>query len=348
MTTPTHCASCGHELGVGRFCTNCGQPVPGRHPEAAPAAGAPVVPPPTGQLPPAARYPLYADAPTVLPPAPPSAPPGAPGPAPAAITRPVPAPAPAPSAPPPGAPRAGDRSVRRWLPWAIGVLMLALVAGIGTFLLVAAGGDDGERADDDRTGTATDRRTDETEPTRPDPSGRPRPDRTGTTGPVAEPPDDEVSDLTSTARAQVPATAPPSRDRRNRPVTYDAENMLDDRPRTAWRMPGDGTGATLVFDLGEEVVLTEVGLVNGYAKIDGADNWYLGNRRIRVVQWEFDDGTRITQRLTDGRALQSLPVGPVATTRVVLRLVEVTPPGEGPAGRDFTAISDVRLRGAPA
>ncbi|MCR1781651.1 hypothetical protein KVF89_03815 [Nocardioides carbamazepini] len=339
MTTPTHCTSCGHELGVGRFCTNCGQPVPGRHPEAAPAASAPVVPPPTGQLPPAARYPLYAEAPTTRP-----------GPPPAPVTQTAPAPpAPAPYAPPPGTAPTRDRSAMPWLPWAIGVVMLALVAGIGAFLLVgAAADDDGDRADDDRTGAASAQRTDDAEPTGPDASDEPRPDSTGTAGPIDEPDPGDVSDLTSSASAEVPATAPGSRDRQNRPVTYDAENMLDRRPRTAWRMPGDGTGATVVFDLGEESVLTEVGLVNGYAKIDGADNWYLGNRRIRVVQWEFDDGTRITQELTDRRPMQTLAVGPVATRRIVLHLVEVTPPGTGPAGRDFTAISDVRFRGAPA
>ncbi|MDQ6524158.1 hypothetical protein RB608_11130 [Nocardioides sp. LHD-245] len=349
MTTPTHCTSCGHELGVGRFCTNCGQPVPGRHPEAVPPASAPVMPPPTGQLPPAARYPLYADATTGQPPHP--GPLGPPGPPPAPVTRAVPEPgAPAPYAPPPGAPPARERGDRRWLPWAVGVVVLALVAGIGAFLLVASGGDDDrDRAGDDDTGSATDQRTDGPRSVRPSGSSEePRPDSTGTAGPVEAPDPDDVADLTAAARAEVPATAPASRDRQNRPVTYDAANMLDGRPRTAWRMPGDGTGASLVFDLGQEVVLTEVGLVNGYAKIDGADNWYLGNRRIRVVQWEFDDGTRITQELTDRRPLQPLEVDAVASTRVVLHLLEVTPPGQGPAGRDFTAISDVRFRGAPA
>lgn len=334
MTTPTHCTSCGHELGVGRFCTNCGQPVPGRHPEAAPVAGVPVEPPPTGQLPPAARYPLYADAPTSPSGPPPAAPP-------AAVTQVAPPPLPPsvpPSVPPSGPLPDGERAATSWLPWLLGIVVLALVAGIGAFLLVSAGGDDG----DERDASAQDRRTDGSD------AEEPRPDSAGTDGPVEAPAPGDLRDLTSTAKAEVPATAPASRDRQNNPVTYVAGNMLDGRPRTAWRMPGDGTGATLVFDLGDEVVLTEVGLVNGYAKIDGADNWYRGNRRIRAVQWEFDDGTRITQDLTDRRTTQLMPVDPVATSRVLLHLVEVTAPGKGPAGRDFTAISDVRFRGAPA
>ncbi|WP_418062776.1 zinc ribbon domain-containing protein [Pimelobacter simplex] len=329
MTTPTYCTSCGHELGIGRFCTNCGQPVPGRHPEAAPSSGAPaavtaVVPPPTGQLPPAARYPLYADG------TPPPAP-GAPG-----------APPPPPQyAPPPGppvapAPAPGGRSR---LPWVIAVVVVALVAGVGAFLVVSAGDDSPskpDRASDGGSPRATD----------PEPSSPVEPDSTGTGGPVEPPVPGHVVDLTAGASAQVPATAPASRDRDNRPVTFDAKNMLDDRPRTSWRMAGDGTGASLTFDLGQEVVLTEVGLINGYAKVDGADNWYRANRRIRTVQWEFDDGTRITQDLTDRRTVQLIPVGPVVTTRVVLHLVTVTPPGRGPNGRDYTAISEVRFRGA--
>jgi len=325
MTTPTYCTSCGHELGIGRFCTNCGQPVPGRHPEAAPSSGAPaaataVVPPPTGQLPPAARYPLYADGP---PPSPPTA--AAPQP---------------PYAPPPPPSRPGGRSR---LPWVVAVVVVALVAGVGAFLVVSAGGDDSpgreDRASDGGSPPATED---------PATSAPVEPDSTGTGGPVEAPLPGDVVDLTAGASAQVPATAPASRDRDNRPVTFEARNMLDDRPRTSWRMAGDGTGATLTFDLGQEVVLTDVGMINGYAKVDGADNWYRANRRIRSVQWEFDDGTRITQDLTDRRTVQLVPVGPVRTTRVVLHLVTVTAPGRGPNGRDFTAISEVRFRGAPA
>ncbi|WP_418059441.1 NADase-type glycan-binding domain-containing protein [Pimelobacter simplex] len=337
MTTPTYCTSCGHELGIGRFCTNCGQPVPGRHPEAAPASGAPVtavVPPPTGQLPPAARYPLFADgAPPPAPPAPPAAPPTA------AV------PVPPPSYAPPVTPAPAPGRSRSWVPWVIAVVVVALVAGIGAFLVVSAGGDDSPSTQDRANDGGAPPATKPTEPT----TGAPvEPDSTGTGSPVEPPAPGDVVDLTAGASAQVPATAPGSRDRDNHPVTFEARNMLDGQPRTSWRMAGDGTGATLTFDLGREVVLTEVGIINGYAKVDGADNWYRGNRRIRAVQWELDDGTRITQDLTDRRTVQLIPVGPVTTTRVVLHLVTVTPPGKGPNGRDFTAISEVRFRGAPA
>ena len=82
------CTSCGHQLGVGRFCTNCGAPVdsshPGRHPgqharspgASAPsddwrtdtaerrlsqAAADPRTPPAAVAPPPPPRYPLFAD-----------------------------------------------------------------------------------------------------------------------------------------------------------------------------------------------------------------------------------------------------------------------------------------------
>ncbi|MEV5002968.1 NADase-type glycan-binding domain-containing protein [Nocardioides sp. LML1-1-1.1] len=328
MSTPTYCTSCGHELGVGRFCTNCGKPVPGRHPEAAPGTSAPpatgpVVPPPVGQLPPSARYPLFADAPERAPEA--------------TATRVTPVPA----YPPPPAPPSSERRRRAWLPWVVAVVLLALVAGAGAVLLTG-GGDDDKAADERPSGTTS-------TPTDAPSSGTPdQPDATGTEGPVEAPDPDDVVDLTPDATAQVPTEAPPSRDRAGKQVRFVAANMWDGKPRTAWRMPGDGTGQTLTFDLGQDVVITEVGLINGYAKVDGSDNWYQGNRRIRAVQWEFDDGTRVTQELADRREVQRAELGPIATRTVTVHLLVVTAPGKGPNSRDFTAISELQLLGAPA
>lgn len=351
MTTPTYCTSCGHELGVGRFCTNCGKPVPGRHPEAVPASDVPpapatelapapptaVVPPPVGDIPPSPRYPLFADAP---PPAPPGAasyptlvrPPGGAG-----TTS-------LPPVSPPTVPRGepGRRPAPGWLPWLVALVLLALVAGIGGYLLVSSGDDDkaDDRAGNEQTDDPTDRAGDgSTEPDQPDSSG--------TGGPVADPDPGDVVDLTAGVTAEVPAVAPPSRDRANQPVRFVPENMWDGKPRTSWRMPGDGTGETLTFDLGQDVVITEVGMINGYAKVDGPDNWYRGNRRIRAVQWEFDDGTRITQEFADGQRIQMADIGPVETSTIRVHLLTVTEPGKGANGRDYTAISEIRFLGAP-
>lgn len=336
MTTPTFCIDCGHELGIGRFCTNCGKPVPGRHPEAMPSvdapttprATAPVVPPSADQLPPSARYPLYAEAPpTVMSP----------------VAPPMPAP---PHSRPPEVPSYdAPRPAPAWLPWAIALVVLAVVAGLGAFLLI--GGSDDDSAPDE----ARDGRDDPSAQTPgPSASGTDQPDKpdsTGTGAPADAPDPEDVVDLTADVSAEVPAVAPPSRDRQGQPVRFVAANMWDGRARTTWRMPGDGTGETLTFDLGTEVVLTDVGMINGYAKIDGPTNWYSGNRRVRAVQWEFDDGTRITQEFADRQTMQMAMIGPVRTSTVKVHLLTVTEPGKGANGRDFTAISEVRFLGAP-
>ena len=80
------CTSCGHQLGVGRFCTNCGAPVDSSTPDGTPvstpvtpapseddwrtdtaerrlsqAAADPRTPPAAVAPPPPPRYPLFAD-----------------------------------------------------------------------------------------------------------------------------------------------------------------------------------------------------------------------------------------------------------------------------------------------
>ena len=128
--------------------------------------------------------------------------------------------------------------------------------------------------------------------------------------------------------------------------------MLDGVPDTAWRAPGDGTGMKLTFTLREPTELHQVGLINGYAKTSTDSkgrtfDWYLGNRRIQDVVWVFDDGSKVRQQLTETRELQMVDVPDVVTGRVVLKLSTVSPPGEGSAARDFTAISEVSFLGTP-
>ncbi len=244
--------------------------------------------------------------------------------------------------PPPSYPTAPNVT-RSWLPWLIALVVLALVAALGAFLLL--GGDDGEQAADDsrddqsQTSDPSDEGSDTGEPE--------QPDATGTGGPVDAPDPDDVEDLTSDVTATVPSIAAPSRDRKGKPVRFVAANMWDGKPRTAWRMAGDGTGETITFDLGTDVVITDVGMINGYAKVDGPINWYRSNRRVRAVQWEFDDGTRVTQEFGDKQAMQMAAIGPLATRTIKVHLLTVTAPGKTD-GRDFTAISEVRFLGATA
>jgi hypothetical protein len=349
------CTQCGQPLGVGRFCTNCGHPVDESGPVSEETSVAvdewrtdtaerpavqevehtirrqrPILPPPvtTPSEPP--RYPLFAD----------EAPPrdGRAGGAMGAGAAP-----PDQVTPTQAFRHVGDRPPRRsvgWVPWAAGAVVLLLMTLIGVWLLLS-GGDDGSPAADDTTASDT------TEPS-PDTS-EPEPSDEGGqgTGSAGKP-----EDISRTATASAPKTAPPGEDVDGNVVRFDARQMLDGVPETAWRMAGDGTGDTLTFALPGPTAITEVGMINGYAKTstDGGRrlDWYDGNRRVLAVEWIFDDGTAVEQDLDETRNLQTVQVSDVTTETVKVRLVEVSKPGGGPAGRNYTAVSEVALFGRPA
>jgi hypothetical protein len=155
-------------------------------------------------------------------------------------------------------------------------------------------------------------------------------------------------DVAATATAVAPLTRAPGQDTAGNETAYDASNMLDGDKTTSWQMPGDGTGKELTFTLAKQTHLTEVGLVNGYAKTSKQGgktlDWYAGNRRILKVEWLFDDGTTQTQDLRQITRMQTTAVD-ATTTTVKLRLLEVSGPGTGAAARNFTAISEVGLTG---
>lgn len=127
-------------------------------------------------------------------------------------------------------------------------------------------------------------------------------------------------------------------------TTYYPEHVLDGRGATAWRVPGSGRGAFIVIELESEFAITEVGLIPGYAKVDGCDGLdrFFQNRRIEEVRWEID-GTAYTQTFDPARASLQLARfdSPVVADRIVLEIVEATSHG----GRDFAAISDIEIRG---
>lgn len=156
--------------------------------------------------------------------------------------------------------------------------------------------------------------------------------------------------VAGTATANAPVTRKPGVDTAGSQTSYAASNMLDKDPSTSWQMPGDGTDKELTFTLAGSTHLTEVGLINGYAKKaeQGGKtlDWYAGNRRILAVEWLFDDGTSVRQDLAETTNLQSKSVD-VTTKTVRLRLLEVSDPGKGPAARNMTPISEVSLMGTP-
>jgi len=157
-----------------------------------------------------------------------------------------------------------------------------------------------------------------------------------------------LRELAAGAGFDVPATAPPTTDLDGNLVAYEAGQMGDGNPSTAWRTAGDATGQTLTVTLPEPGVVTRVGLLNGYAKQVAGVDWYPNNRRILSVTWGFDDGTSIEQTFAERPAVQRLKVPPVQTGTITLTITSVTPPGSGTLGRDYTAISEVSVTGRRA
>ncbi|MDX6372853.1 MAG: hypothetical protein QOD98_1841 [Nocardioidaceae bacterium] len=334
------CRSCGHQLGVGRFCTNCGAPVDSSTPEGI-SASAPVddwrhdtaerrssqalsdprTPPAAVAPPPPPRYPLFADEVESY------APYG-----PLTTTSPEPPPEPAVLAPEewPAEPAYApydyvyDEERRSPVLWILAAALALVLVTAGWWFLVR-----------DHSSQTTAGDGGSTQSAQADTSAK------------------DGVDVAGRASAKAPKTAPPNEDVNGDQVSYDASNMLDGVPDTAWRAPGDATGMSLTFTLRDPTELHQVGLVNGYAKTSTDSkgrsfDWYLGNRRIEAVIWVFDDGSKVRQKLSETRELQPVDVADVVTSKVVMKIVKVSPPGDGNAARDFTAISEVSMVGTPA
>ena len=295
------CTSCGHQLGVGRFCTNCGAPVDSATPDGTPdgtdtaprtprlrpaTTGAPT--PPSGRCPrprptreplrprwrhprrPATRCSRTRSRGTRRTARSPRPPP----------SRPRSRRSPPPEDPTEPEPEAYeydyvyDEERRSPVLWILAAALVLVLVTAGWWFLVRDDGSD-PAADDD--GNAQSAQASETG---------------GADG----------VDVAGQASAKAPRTAPPNEDVNGDQVSYDASNMLDGVHDTAWRASGDGTGLKLTFTLREPAELHQVGLINGYAKTSTDDkgrtfDWYLGNRRIEAVTWIFDDGSKVRQEL---------------------------------------------------
>jgi hypothetical protein len=366
------CVACGAELGVGRFCLNCGHrigaPPPAREPAAAPG-------PPAGPLTDTAPGP---DAANDVPASTTDA-----APRPAVVVPPVqaadPTPVPptaatSPPASPPASPSASPSDVvpdehaavatrraawdpredllpyeevddldsdlpvsgKAWIGWVVGA---ALLLGVTFLLLQLLDTDGDEVATDPANGT-----TSSAEAPNADASDGGASDD----GEGAQAPAGKARELARRATFEVPGTAPPTTDFDGNLAAYEASQMGDGNPATAWRMAGDATGETITVTLPEPGVVTRVGLVNGYAKQVAGVNWYPNNRRTVAVTWGFDDGSSVEQTFAERPGMQRLTVPPVETATVTITFTAVTPPGLGSLGRDYTAISEVSITGRPA
>ncbi|MCH1868253.1 hypothetical protein [Nocardioides sp. CFH 31398] len=320
---------------------------------------------PSGDLPRPPRWPLYADEPSTgtTDPVPPTTPTTS------TADRLVPVPAQAPAAGGSSGPGRGPLS-RPVLPWVAAAMAVALAAGTGVFLgsrpepVVTTSSVSLQGVRDDGRQEARSPGTSRSEGDQGRQAGRPRGDGDTRRGGARQdgPREDgrptgaaqarrDAEPVTSLTNATAPSTAPPNEDLAGRTVRYAAPNMLDGRDETAWRMVGDGQGMVLTFTFSSPVTLTTVGLLNGYAKTGSSGgrtvDWYAGNRRIRQVEWYFDDGSRVVHSLDDVAQVQRTDIRPRTTSTLRLRLTRVSGPGGGPDRRDYTAISEVALEGVP-
>jgi hypothetical protein len=181
----------------------------------------------------------------------------------------------------------------------------------------------------------------------------PRPPKATTTTlpPVTLPPE---TTTTTVAAADAPvlqgvtvsasSTGLPAQNSCAEQTLYDAANVLDGRPDTAWRVAGDGAGEELHFTLTGPTRVVSVGIIPGYDKVDACsgDDRFPQHRRVTQALWIFDDGTQVTQVFQDDRSMQVIPVDTV-TGSVTLRILAATPAGV----LDYTPISEVQLKGVP-
>jgi hypothetical protein len=153
----------------------------------------------------------------------------------------------------------------------------------------------------------------------------------------------QVTSLTPTS-VQVGCQAQQSSDDAGNPVYYMPEQMADGKPSTAWRCGGDGVGQVVTFVFPAGTTIVEVGLVNGYAKVDpasGAER-YGEYRRITSVTWTFVNGRTFQQSLTDGtQTMQKLSIPSQPGDQVTLTIEASTDPGTTTRGRDAVLISEV-------
>ena len=395
------CVRCGAELGVGRFCLNCGHrigdpaplqaeevPEPSAGPDEAPTspftpATSPPdrAPAPTGTaVSPAPSVPVQAADPTPVPPVP----------APDPTSR-WPRPAWLPSrrsardedgddpvgeqdlddAPPardaepaPGPER--EPAATRWDPreellpyeevesldsdvpikghgWIWWVAGAAVLVGVVMVLLRMVASEEDTLVGDPEASPGTSQQGDSQAPSAPGTAGE-----TPTNGADVPEGVGKRSNLARQSTFTVPDTAPPTTDFDGNLAAYDAGQMGDGKPRTAWRMPGDATGETITITLPQPSVVTRVGLVNGYAKKVAQVDWYPNNRRILAVTWGFEDGSSVEQTFAERPRMQRQKVTPVLTSTVTITITSVSRPGGGPLGRDYTPISEVVVTGRPA
>jgi hypothetical protein len=164
------------------------------------------------------------------------------------------------------------------------------------------------------------------------------------------PSDAQQATLLTPTQVNVGCQAPQSTDGAGDVVVYVPEQMSDGRMNTAWRCNGNGVGQVITFGFPPGTTIAQVGLVNGYAKVDPGSGVqrYGEYRRITRVTWTFANGTSYQQSLNDGvETVQKLTIPPQSGDQVTLAIEAATKPGSTARGRDAVLISEV-VFGSPS
>ncbi len=148
-------------------------------------------------------------------------------------------------------------------------------------------------------------------------------------------------------------TMGPGQDGSGNTVFYDAINLIDENPETAWRCPGHGQ-ESVTFRLNPQgtVTVTEVALIPGYAKTDpvGKVDRFAQNYTVTRVRWSFTGGSSPqTYEQTIARpgrqpARFTLPA-PVEAATLTMTVLDTAEPTASPGSNVGIAVSEVSVIG---
>ncbi|UCG23400.1 MAG: protein kinase [Chloroflexota bacterium] len=130
-------------------------------------------------------------------------------------------------------------------------------------------------------------------------------------------------------------------------TSYSPRNLTDGVNETAWRVIGDGQGATIQLMFDREITLSSFNIMPGYAKRDPCDrsiNWCLKNRIPQRILLTGSDGERQELELVNDCSWQSFEVNHWRTNWLEIRILSSYPRKEEHR-TDFTAISEIQVFG---
>jgi hypothetical protein len=130
--------------------------------------------------------------------------------------------------------------------------------------------------------------------------------------------------------ADADCQAPSATDDGGRPVDYGSQQLIDGQPGTGWRCDGTAVGRSVTFTFASTAQIAEVGLLNGYPKVDPTSGVqrYGEYRRVTSVTWAFPGGASFTQVLADGvQTVQTMRIPAQQASQVTMTIDATTAPG---------------------